>query len=309
MLEVYRGSPNQWECDEMGHMNVRFYVSRFMEGLAVLAASCGMPEAFLQRASSTLAPKEMHIRFMKEALAGAPLFMRAGVLDIREDQALIYMELRHLNQEVCATYRGLVEHIDVITRQSFDWSKKTSKKLSELLVEAPAELGPRSIDMTTAPRPDMRIEEAEAVGAVRAGLSAVRPHICDVHGYINPEMYLACLSDSASNLTQPYRDAFTKAEDDADIEVRVGSAVVEYRIVFRDWPRAGQLISVHSSLGAAHGKARSYVHWLMDPLSGEAWGSAETVSLIFDLETRRSLTPSLEATALLEKLVPKGLQV
>ena len=34
MIELYRGSINTWECDEMGHMNVRFYVARMMEGLA-----------------------------------------------------------------------------------------------------------------------------------------------------------------------------------------------------------------------------------------------------------------------------------
>ena len=56
MLEVYRGSTNQWECDEMNHMNVRFYSARFMEGLGVLAAHCGMPDAFTSRALSTLAP-------------------------------------------------------------------------------------------------------------------------------------------------------------------------------------------------------------------------------------------------------------
>ena len=32
-LEVWRGSVNTWECDQMGHLNVRFYVARSAEGL------------------------------------------------------------------------------------------------------------------------------------------------------------------------------------------------------------------------------------------------------------------------------------
>ena len=32
-VEVWRGGVNTWECDEMGHLNVRFYVARAMEGL------------------------------------------------------------------------------------------------------------------------------------------------------------------------------------------------------------------------------------------------------------------------------------
>lgn len=45
-VEVWRGGVNVWECDEMGHMNVRFYVTRAMQGLVGLAAELGMPEAF-----------------------------------------------------------------------------------------------------------------------------------------------------------------------------------------------------------------------------------------------------------------------
>ena len=30
---VWRGGVNTWECDEMGHMNVRFYLAKAMEGL------------------------------------------------------------------------------------------------------------------------------------------------------------------------------------------------------------------------------------------------------------------------------------
>ena len=27
-LDTFRGSVNTWECDEVGHMNVQFYVAR-----------------------------------------------------------------------------------------------------------------------------------------------------------------------------------------------------------------------------------------------------------------------------------------
>ncbi len=37
----------------MGHMNVRFYVARAIEGLAEVAAALGMPDAFQPRAGAT----------------------------------------------------------------------------------------------------------------------------------------------------------------------------------------------------------------------------------------------------------------
>ena len=42
MLTCYRGGVNTWECDEMGHMNVRFYVTKAEEGLGVFASALGL---------------------------------------------------------------------------------------------------------------------------------------------------------------------------------------------------------------------------------------------------------------------------
>ena len=80
MIELYRGSINTWECDEMGHMNVRFYVAKAMEGLAELAHIAGLGHAFRANVQSTLRPREQHIRFMKEAHAGAPFTIDADWL-------------------------------------------------------------------------------------------------------------------------------------------------------------------------------------------------------------------------------------
>ena len=42
-VEVWRGGVASWECDQMGHLNVGFYVAKSMQGLAGLAAELGMP--------------------------------------------------------------------------------------------------------------------------------------------------------------------------------------------------------------------------------------------------------------------------
>ena len=44
--EIWRGGVNTWDCDEMGHMNVRVYVEKQLEGMVAFAHHLGMPEAF-----------------------------------------------------------------------------------------------------------------------------------------------------------------------------------------------------------------------------------------------------------------------
>ena len=70
---LYQGSVNTWECDDGGHLNVRFHLERAMSGLAHMAVHLGVPRAFSANAGSTIVPREAHIRFLKEARPGAAL--------------------------------------------------------------------------------------------------------------------------------------------------------------------------------------------------------------------------------------------
>ena len=88
-VEVWRGGVRAWECDDMGHMNVRFYVARAMQGLAGVAAALGMPDAFRAQAAASLVVRQHHIRFLNEARAGTPLHMTAGVLAMGEADATL----------------------------------------------------------------------------------------------------------------------------------------------------------------------------------------------------------------------------
>ena len=152
---LYQGSVNTWECDEMGHMNVRFYVAKMMEGLAEFAHAVGLDHAFRKDGPSTLRPREQHIRFMREARAGEPFTMVACVLEVSESSFLLYQQINHMNGEPCAAYRTWVDHIDVSTGLSFPWSAETRRRLEGLKGEAPTACAPRSIDLSAAPRPSV----------------------------------------------------------------------------------------------------------------------------------------------------------
>jgi acyl-CoA thioester hydrolase len=160
MIEVYRGSINTWECDEMGHMNVRFYVAKMMEGLAEFAHVAGLTQSFRPRARSTLTPRDQHIRFIREAHAGKPFTMTACVLDVTETSVLLYQQIDHATGEVCAAYRTWIDHVDVDTHQPFPWSAATLAAFDRLKDTPPAETAPRSLDLTVAPRTSARMADA-----------------------------------------------------------------------------------------------------------------------------------------------------
>ena len=312
MIELYRGSVNTWECDEMGHMNVRYYVAKQMEGLGILAHYVGLATAFHPRSSSTLLPFDQHIRFMKEVHPGRPIMMVGGILDVTEDAVLIYQELKHsATGDTAASFRTWVRHIEAKTGKGFAWSQKTLDAFERLRVDAPPETAPRSIDPEAKPisSAEATADLPEKLGIPVIGRGAVPLAHCDAHGRMMPEHFIGRVSDSVPNLLSSWRDDVAKAASANGESVRTGAAVLEYRLVYRGWPQAGDLIEVRTGLGDVQPKVHSLIHWLVNPITGKAWCTSQAVAVTFDLNTRKVITANPEHMALLEKRAVKGLKV
>ena len=94
-----------------------------------------------------------------------------------------------------------------------------------------------------------------------------------------------------------------------DGPVRMGGAVLEYRLAYRRWPRAGDRFVVRSGRGFQKEKTHSFVHWIIDPDSGEAWCRSEAVAIALNLDTRKIIPASPEMMSALADVAPDGLSV
>ena len=309
MLEVYRGSANTWECDEMGHMNVRFYVARMMEGLAEFAALAGLPEAFRSTAVSTLRPRDQHIRYLREARAGEPFFMSAGIIEVRETSVLLYQQIDHLSGETCAALRTWVDHVDLGSGQVFPWSAETRAFLESHICEPPAKLAPRSIDPSLPPVQKPTLALCNDIGAPTIGRGVIRPDQCDMHGVMFPEFVQGRISDSVGHLLRPWREEAARLASEGGSTLRAGGAVVETRILYRRWPRAGDRYVIRTGLAYAAEKTHSLVHWLMDPRTGEAWATTQVIAVTFDLDARKIIPAPLQQIDVLKRMAPEGMGV
>ena len=94
MIEIGMGSVQVGECDVMGHMNVRHYVSRALEALAWLGLELGLGPAYAREHGAGLVPADQHIRFLRELPAGTPFSIHGGIVHRRGDTLRIYQEIR-----------------------------------------------------------------------------------------------------------------------------------------------------------------------------------------------------------------------
>ncbi len=289
-VEVWRGGVASWECDQMGHLNVGFYVAKSMEALAGLGAELGMPAVFAAAAEATLVVREQHIRFIKEARPGAPLTVTGGVVEMGESDARLMLLMRHQNGDLAASFQTKVAHATARDGVAFPWPDRIRVRAEALAVEVPAGAAPRSVDLgplTT----QASLARADALGLIRTGLGVVDARDCDAFGRMRTEMFMHRLSDGIPHFFAGQRPGAI------DTARRVGGAALEYRLMHHAWPRAGDRVALRSGSGPGDKRFRRLVHWLLDPVSGRPWASAEGVAVSFDLDTRKVITLSDEEFA------------
>lgn len=300
-IEVWRGGVNPWQCDQMGHMNVRFYVAHAVEGLAGIAGALGMAQAFSPRATSTLVVREHHIRFLKEARAGAALHMTAGLLGMDETGATALQVLWHSGaDEPSAVFHTLLEHARAGDGQPFAWPRAAREHAGALAVELPAGLGPRSLTPGEPPGA-ASLARAESIGLVRYGAGAFTPQDCDAFGRVSAFQIMGRMGDGAAQAIAAARDAAGPVSPGGQ---PIGLAVVEYRLIYLDWPRAGDRFDVRSGLRVAEARRLGWTHWMLDPETGRPWAVAIGVLVPFDLDARKTLTlPDRALKALRRRVV------
>jgi len=303
-IEVWRGGVNTWECDEMGHLNVRFYVARAMEGLVGLAAGLGLDGAFRPMAAATMTVKDQHIRFLREARARAQLHMTAGVIEMGEDDARLLQLLIHSNTgEVAASFQTVVAHVTTRDERRFAWSDATRLRAEALKVTVPAAVAPRSLSLAPVTS-QASLARAENMRLIRLGGGALGPQDCDIFGRMRTELFIGRVSDGIPGLIGALRE--TVAATALERPAHVGGAVLEYRLLHHAWPRAGDRFDIRSGLAGVDDRTQRVVHWMLDPASGRPWASAEAVAVSLDLDTRKIIPISDEAQASLrERIVPE----
>ncbi len=304
MKEFWRGSAEAWECDEMGHMNVRYWVARSMDAVVALAEEIGCGGAFALGATATLLPTCQHIKFTREARAGAPLFARGGVVALGESTLTFYCEIVHaFSGEIGATFITDLIHVEAKTGRAFPFPSRTKLLVEILKTDVPTHGQPRSIGLD---HPIVALEPAAALAAnfVRVGHSGVRPGDVDVFNRLCPEGMIGRVSNAMPNLLSQWREDATVEMTQIDgVERTAGAAVLEYRLDYLAWPQMGDLTAVYSGLVEISDKSNKVRHLVLDPLTGQPWCVCEALAVTLDLKARKIVANPPRAKAALQAML------
>lgn len=280
MIEVLRSAVNTWECDQMGHMNVRHYFGRANHGLALLLLELGLPPSLLRSEGLVARARDQHVRFVRELRPGVSYTVLAGVLSVSAQSLQVYEQMDILHSgEVAASVLSEVVLVELSTGRQRPFPDAVLQRIQALVTAVPEAYAPRGIVRTQPRVPPLRGEAVER-GMYGAYLGPVLPEDVDASGHMHEAAFMARVSDGIGHYFQSLRGA--RADG-------IGGAALEYRYVFHQRPRLSDIIEVRSALKGVGNKTSHICHWIFDVESGRCVATSEAVAVSFDLTTRKAV--------------------
>ena len=134
MFETARGTVHAWQCDHMGHANLRAYGEFFEQALWHVFHRIGITPSVLRADAIRMAGVQQSIHYKKELLPGDLVLVKSRLVEMRERSLKMLHEMQHVESgEVCATCELTAVCIDAQTRKPRAFPADISAKAKEIL--------------------------------------------------------------------------------------------------------------------------------------------------------------------------------
>jgi len=133
-FETARGTLHAWQCDHMGHANLRAYGEFFEQALWHVFHRIGITPAVLRGDSIRMAGVQQNIHYRRELLPGDLIVVRSGLAEFKERSLKMRHEMQHVESgEICATCELTAVCIDPQTRKPRTFPAEIAAKAKEIL--------------------------------------------------------------------------------------------------------------------------------------------------------------------------------
>jgi acyl-CoA thioester hydrolase len=273
------------EIDELGHMNVRFYLAKALAASDALAARVGLSRERCEALGAVLELRDVYTRHRAEQMQGAKLEVRGGVLDVRSDGLRLYHELVNPERgELAASFVHAFSLRDQATRAERALPEHVAEQAGAVRVEWPEHGRSRSIDLDTEP-PRVALSLLRERDLAMRVERTVEARECDAEGH-----YLAAGYQELFWGGEPVEER-KSASWLVDLEGggKMGWATLESRGLLYDLPRVGTRIQSFGAEVALSKKISFRHHWVFDVDREALLATSTIVNLAFDIGARRAI--------------------
>ncbi|MFN3232502.1 MAG: thioesterase family protein [Alphaproteobacteria bacterium] len=283
MKIFYEGRVEPAHIDNLGHMNVRIYAMKAATATNTLAAALGLNEAALQDRGAVLTVTDTYTRHYREQLEGAPLAVRAGVLDATPNALTLYLELFNTETgDLSATFRNVATLATRADRSPLKLPDDFVTSAHTLNVDWPDHGKPRSLNLDPM-RADLTLADMERLEIpVRFDPHMIEEKDCGADGFLD-------LSDGKSIAFMSLPIKFEGQKRSADRDEKLGIATMESRQVVVEVPRIGDEIVTHSTNVEVREKLVQFRNWSFNANTGALVAINASVGLGFNIAQRKAV--------------------
>ena len=297
----WAGECSAWECDELGHMNMRHYVHKTDEARRRLIIKLGLPRAFHPGVASTVRCRDLHIKYQGEARPGNPLRIDSAILELGDSTARLCHIMTHRDGRIAATIVETVEHVYLPEDKIFPWPKRVRDLAPQFTAKLPKPAKARNVEAVARFR-GMSLSELESAGAKVIGTGVFNASELDITNRVTMGSFFGRTTSTIAW----FREGWPEFEDPAYQAGGMSAALLEMRAVIHHYPGRGDAYSYLPAMIGANAYTRQFVHNIVDPVTGKSWVSMQASGCKFDLNARKLVKATDLDLTLLEQGMLKG---
>jgi acyl-CoA thioester hydrolase len=278
---IHQSGSNAWDCDENGHLNVRYYFAKTYQGLIHLLAELGLTRNRLDSLNAKPVLVDQHVRLHKEVRLAVPVTIRGALVSQAGSRVTLYAEIRHSFEETLfATATSDFEITDRTSGEPIDVDTIRSITNFELPPEGMVKsLGPED-------KPIFSAAQARDIGYIETARGTVMGEECNREGDMEAYQYTGRISDAIPNLMASMQSSEEFALRSSG---ELGGAVVEIRVDYYNPLTVGSRFVILSGLRSFTQKIMRLSHLVFDLDGDRLVLHSQGIAVALDLKTRRAV--------------------
>jgi acyl-CoA thioester hydrolase len=133
---TYKGCVYPWQCDQIGHMNVMWYVGKFDEATWNAFASVGLTPAYFRDQNRGMAAVQQTLNYKAELVAGDVIEIDSRFIEVRDKAVRFVHEMRNTSSGAVVALCELTGvHIDRTLRKSIPLPEEVRAAIRGLITE------------------------------------------------------------------------------------------------------------------------------------------------------------------------------
>ena len=295
-----------WECDELGHLNMRRYMFKMAEARQMLGLLLGLTDSFKRGAYSTLKVRDFHIRYMDEVRPGGPISIKSAITDLRETQMDVVHIMSHPDGRPACMLHETLAHISLRTFEDFPWPTRLRAAAQPFRIDVPDIARSKGLDLGQAPS-HMSESDIQTLGMQRIGCGVFEPRDANIFGRITAQAILARVTQTVGQFSAGWPEMFSA--DFMSGESHIHGALLEARVVLGAPTEPGDGYNFYSGIAGATPNVRTLMHKLYNCVTGELIASMEAVGCLMDLQARKHVKTPVEDVQALNAAAVPGLTI